>query len=120
MYQETSVPDAIKLTDYENKPLEGYYIESNEVRTQFGEQMIHTFQKKDGVKVSFWGFTAANRLLEHTSKGIMVKITYLGKSDVPNKYGNNSHTCSVFFDADDKLDNFKSADPEDNSEDLPF
>jgi len=121
-YQETKVEDAISLTDYENRPMEAYYIESKMVNTKFGEQMIHSFQKpEDGKKVSVWGFASLNRKLEHTPKGILTKVTYTGKSTEANKYGNLSHTCSVFFDTDKKLEGFKEVEPEieDNS-DLPF
>ncbi len=120
-YQETKVADAIRLTDYPDRPLEGYYLDSKEVQTKFNEQMIHTIQKEDGTTVSFWGFAAVDRLLEYTQKGVMVKITYTGKAAESNKYGNKSHTCTVFFDEDRRLDGFTETDPEvKNNDDLPF
>ncbi len=120
-YQETKSVDAVKLTDYQNKPMEAFYIGSKEVNTKFGEQQLHNFQKSDGTKVSVWGFTALNRLLEQTPKGILCKVTYTGKSEVANKYGNKSHTCSVFFDTDVKLDGFQEAEPQkEENDDLPF
>lgn len=121
MYQETKLVDAIKLTDYQDSPMEAYYIGSKPVDTKFGEQLIHSFQKEDGKNISVWGFTALNRLLEHTTKGVFTKITYTGKSETPNKYGNKSHCCTVFFDSDKKLDGFTETEltkEEDN--DLPF
>ena len=120
-FEETKLVDAISLSDFEGKPMVAYYMGSKEVNTKFGEQELHTFQKEDGTKISVWGFTALNRLLEMTPKGILCKVTYTGKSETANKYGNKSHTCTVFFDIDKKLDGFEPAMPEveDNS-DLPF
>lgn len=120
-YQETRLVDALKLTDYLDAPMEAYYLGGKEVTTRFGEQKIHNFQKADGKKLSFWGFTAWDRLLEQTPTGIMVKSTYTGKSETANKYGNKSHCCTVFFNEDDKLEGYEQAAPEaeDNS-DLPF
>lgn len=119
-YQETKLVDAIALTDHPNKPMVAYYIDSKEVSTKFGEQQLHNFQKEDGTRISVWGFTALNRLLEQTPKGILCKITYLGKSETSNKYGNKSHTCTVFFDEDKKLEGFTEPVVEDVSTDLPF
>ena len=119
--QQTKLVDAIKLTDFENKPMDAYYIESKSVDTKFGEQPIHLFQKEDGTKISVWGFTALNRLLEHTPKGVLTKITYTGKTETSNKYGNKSHTCTVFFDTDKKLDGFTEVELTDEEKDeLPF
>ena len=121
-YEETKLVDAISLTDYENKPMEAYYLGSKEVQTKFPEpQQVHTFQKQDGTIISIWGFTSLNRLLEHTPKGILTKVTYTGKTKEPNKYGNHSHTCTVFYDVDNKLDGFKEVEQENNDNDnLPF
>lgn len=120
-FQETHIPDAIRLTDYENKPMIAYFVNSKSVDTKFGEQQLHEFQKEDGSKIAVWGFTALNRLLEHTPKGILTKVTYTGLSKEKNKYGKQVHTCTVFFDEEKKLDNFKEPDVnvEDN-DDLPF
>ena len=120
-YQETETVDAIALTDYKDKPMEAYYLGSKEVRTKFGDQTMHEFQKADGTKISVWGFAALNKLLDATPKGIMTKVTYTGKSTTPNQYGNHSHICTVFFDTDMKLEGYQSepeADDENNS--LPF
>lgn len=120
-FQETKLVDAVKLTDFPNKPMVAYYIDSKEVNTKFGEQQLHTFQKEDGTKVFVWGFTALNRLLEQTPIGLLCKVTYTGKSETSNKYGNKSHTCTVFFDDSKKIDGYeeKPVVDEDNS-DLPF
>jgi len=123
-YKEQKATDAIKLTDYLDKPMEAYYIGSKSVDTKFGEQSLHEFEKKDGKKVSVWGFTALNRLLEHTTKGVLCKVTYTGKSETKNKYGNKSHTCTLFFDEADRTDavieNEPGAGGQDNPDDLPF
>ena len=122
MYEETKLTDALKLTDYLDKPMIAYFIGSKEVTTRFGEQAIHTFQKEDGTLLNFWGFTAWDRLLEQTPKGILVKSTYLGKSETANKYGNKSHICSVFFDKDNRLEGFEETPSPtvENNDDLPF
>ena len=124
-YQEVKIPDALKLTDYPDKPLQAYYIGCKQVNTQFGEQTIHEFQKDNGTKVFVWGFTALDRLLEHSPKGALTKVTYTGKSESKNKYGNKSHTCTVFFDEENKLSGFKEIiEPEDklkeDNQELPF
>ena len=121
--QEQKIVDAISLTEYLNKPLTAYFLGSKSVDTKFGEQFLHNFEKEDGTKISVWGFTALNRLLEMTPKGSFVKATYTGKSETKNKYGNKSHQCTVFFDPDKKLDGFKEVEPDihvDNNSDLPF
>ncbi len=119
--EQAKTVDAISLTEYPNKLMVSYYIDSKMVNTKFGEQMLHEFQKEDGTKISVWGFTALNRLLEYTPKGIEVEVTYTGKSEVANKYGNHSHTCTVFFDEDKKLEGFKEVEPEvENNDPLPF
>ena len=124
MYKEQKATDAISLTDFPNKPLEAYFLGSKQVNTKFGEQWLHEFEKKDGKKVSIWGFTSLNRLLENTTKGVLCKVTYIGKSDTKNKYGNRSHMCTLFFDEAEKLQGMPEAEPEedndDSSEPLPF
>ena len=122
-YKEQKATDAIKLTDFPNKPMEAYYISSKTVDTKFGEQMLHEFEKQDGKKVSVWGFTALNRLLEHTTKGVLCKVTYTGLSKDRNKYGKQVHTCTLFFDEDVKLEGAKQEEPvaeSDDNSDLPF
>ena len=119
--EQAKAVDAISLTDYPNKPMVSYYVDSKMINTKFGEQMLHEFQKEDGTKISVWGFTALNRLLEYTPKGIETEITYTGKLEVANKYGKHSHTCTVFYDMDKKLDGYQEVEPEiDSGDDLPF
>ena len=122
-YQEQKATDAISLTDYLNKPMEAYFLGSKQVNTKFGEQWLHEFEKKDGRKLSVWGFTALNRLLENTTKGVLCKVTYTGKSETKNKYGNQSHTCTLFFDEGDRTDAIIENEPEieiQDDSDLPF
>lgn len=126
-FKEQKTVDAISLTDYLNKPLTAFYIGSKSVDTKFGEQFLHNFEKEDGKKISVWGFTALNRLLEMTPKGTFVKVTYTGKSETKNKWGNKSHTVTVFFDPDKKLEGFEQQeeqpypfDTEETQNDLPF
>lgn len=120
-FKETQLADAISLTEYQDKPMVAYYIGSKEVTTRNGEQQMHDFQKEDGTKITVWGFVALDRLLEQTPRGILTKVTYTGKSKEKNKYGNHSHTCTVFFDTDKKLDGFEQPAPQiENDDDLPF
>ena len=120
-YQETKIPDALRLTEYQGKPLIAYFIGSKTVDTKFGEQMLHEFEKEDHSKLSVWGFTALNRLLDYTPKGVLCKVTYTGLSKEKNKYGKQVHTCTVFFDEDKKLDNFKEPEiDQTDNQDLPF
>ena len=121
-YKEQKAIEAISLTDFPNKPLVAYYLGSKQVNTKFGEQWLHEFEKKDGKKVSIWGFTSLNRLLEATTKGVSCKVTYTGLSEGKNKWGKQSHTCTLFFDETDKLEGIKEelGTEETTSDDLPF
>src|SRR3990167_8593381 len=123
-YREQKMVDAIRLTHYPNKPMEAYYLETKEINTRFGEQQLHVFEKKGGVKISVWGFTALNRLLEMTPKGTLCKFTYTGLSKDKNKYGKQVHTCTLFFDEDDKMRiegiPEHESEEEGNGSDLPF
>lgn len=125
-FQEQKIVDAISLTDYLNKPLMAFFLGSKSVDTKFGEQFLHQFEKEDGKKVAVWGFTSLNRLMEMTPKGTFVKVTYTGKSETKNKYGNKSHQCTVFFDVDKKLEGFEAKEEEphpfdsDDNNSLPF
>ena len=69
-YEETKLTEALKLTDYLNKPMEAYYIGSKEVTTRFGEQAIHTFQKADGKRYDFWGIQNSQSKTGHSWQGI--------------------------------------------------
>jgi len=124
-FKEQKSTEALKLTDYPNKPFEAYFLGSKEVQTKFGEQWLHEFEMPDGKKFQVWGFTALNRLLEQTPKGYYCKVTYTGKSKEKNKYGNQSHTCTLFFDEDKKKEGVVDDAPDvvfnqDNNQDLPF
>lgn len=119
MLREQKLADAISLTDYPNKPLEAYYIETKTVDTKFGEQNLHVFEKPDGKRVSVWGFTALNRLLEMTKKGVFCKVTYTGLSKEKNKYGKQVHTCTLFFDDEKHLEGV-AQEPEETEESSPL
>jgi len=41
MFQEQKTVDAIRLTEFKDKPLTAYYIGTKEVQTKFGEQQLH-------------------------------------------------------------------------------
>lgn len=118
-FQEVSL-NAVVLTDYPDTPMTGYYLGSREVDTDYGEALIHEFQKEDGKHVSVWGFTVLDKKLANIQKGILTRVTYKGKEQIKTKkYGlKDVHTCTVEMDPSksiaDKLpksdDGFKSVD----------
>jgi len=123
MRQEVKVESAVNLTKYPDKTLEGYYLGHKIVTGRFKEQLIHEVQKPDGKKVSVYGFTSLNIHLEQVDPGTYVWITYVGKSQDRNKYGNQVHVCKVEYDFEKKLDIPKQPEmPDDPGEpdDVPF
>ena len=122
MRQEVKIEQAINLTKYPDKTLEGYYMGCKTIAGKFNEQIIHTVQKSDNKKVQIYGFTSLNINLEQIERGVYVWITYTGKSVEKNKFGNNSHTCKVEYDIDKRLD-LPKVDKEEEDDDensLPF
>jgi hypothetical protein len=124
MRQEVKIEQAINLTKYPNKELEGYYLGHRLVTGKFKEQLLHDFKKPDGKKVSVYGFTSLNINLEQMEVGTKVWVTYLGKSKEANKYGQQTHMCKVECDFDDVTEVQKKAEipesTEPEPEDLPF
>ena len=136
-FQEVTL-SAIVLTDYEGQPLTAYYIGNKEVDTDYGESLVHEFQKEDGKRITVWGFTVLDKKLSMVQKGALVRVTYTGKEQIKTKkYGmKDVHTCKVEIDPTksiaDKLpkeDSFKPVDgkpddkpaaPNKKKDDLPF
>lgn len=132
-FQEVTL-NAVNLTEHEGLPLTGYYIGNKEVDTDFGESLVHEFEKEDGKHVNVWGFTVLDKKLAQIQKGMMVRVTYTGKENIKTKkYGmKDVHTCKVEMDPSrsiaDKLpkeDSFKpvtqnGAEKPAPKKDLPF
>lgn len=135
-FQEVTL-SAVNLTEYENQPFTAYYVGNKEVDTDYGESLVHEFQKDDGKRFNVWGFTVLDKKLAMVQKGAFVRVTYTGKEQIKTKkYGmKDVHTCKVEVDPTksiaDKLpkeDGFKNVDAKNGSEpaakkkdkDLPF
>lgn len=134
-FQEVTL-SAVNLTEYQDKPFTAYYIGNKEVDTDYGESLVHEFQKEDGKRFNVWGFTVLDKKLSMVDKGVLVRVTYTGKEQIKTKkYGmKDVHTCKVEIDPSksiaDKLpkdDGFKQVngdskkDPAPKKEkDLPF
>jgi len=121
-YQETKTSDAIKFTDYEGKPFEGYYLGSRVADTkEFGESTIHRFQsKKDNTVKEFWGFDRFNRLMMNVPARALCKITYLGKKAQSNDSTKTYHDIQVLHDAENILALDKAHVQKKENDDLPF
>ena len=80
--KEVELTPAIKLTDYKNKALIGYYIGKKKVetKTESGESLLHLFQEKDGTEVEIWSFEMLKRKLAKVPIGSLVKMVYTGYS----------------------------------------
>ncbi len=137
-FQEVTL-SAIILTDYQDQPMTAYYLGNKEVDTDYGESLVHEFQKEDGKRLTVWGFTVLDKKLSMVQKGTLVRVTYTGKEQIKTKkYGlKDVHTCKVEIDPTksiaDKLpkeDSFKpvqeegkkepAAAPSKKKDDLPF
>lgn len=119
-YQEAKASDAIKFTDYENKPFEGYYIGKRTIDTkEHGEATVHQFKaKSDGSLKEFFGFDMFNRKMLSVPSNCMTKITYLGKKAHAKDQTKSYHDISVLFDGKLKLG--ASDIPKQDNDDLPF
>jgi len=119
-YREIKTSDAIKITDFENKPFEGWYLGTRKADTkEFGEQTIHRFKSlKDGTNKEFWGFEKFNRLMMEVTPLTLCKIIYLGKKLQKDKT-KSYHDMQVLNDITNKINEQKES-PESDNDDLPF
>ena len=79
--KKAELPEAIKLSDHLQKPLQGYYIGKRKVdskKTDSGESLLHVFKEKDGTEVEIWSFDKLKRLLSRVPLGSMVRMVYTG------------------------------------------
>ena len=112
-YKEATQSEAIKLTEYKDKPFEAYYLGKKKIENRDGEYLVQQFIKEDQTEIEIWGFNMLNRKLANTPKGCLTKITFTGtKVDGDKK----QHECTVFFDQDKVLEGFQKKD----TDDLPF
>ena len=111
--QEATETEAIKLTEYKDKPFSAYYIGKKLIETDEDKYLIQQFIKEDKTEVEIWGFSMMNRKLANVPKGCFTKVTYTGtKVDGEKK----QHQCTVFFDEKKFLTNITKND----TDDLPF
>jgi len=101
--KKVELPEAIKLSDYLKKPLQGYYVGKRKIdskKSDSGESLIHIFREKDGTEVEVWSFDKLKRLLSRVPIGSMTKMIYTGTIQEGEK---NIHQVEVYFDSDDKI-----------------
>ena len=101
--KKVELPEAIKLSDYLKKPLQGYYVGKRKVdskRSDTGESLIHIFKEKDGTEVEVWSFDKLKRLLSKVPLGSFVKMIYTGTIQDGEK---NIHQVDVYYDDADKI-----------------
>lgn len=120
-YQEAKTSDAIKFTDYEGKPFEGYYVGKRKIDTEkFGEATVHQFKaKKDGTLKEFFGFDNFDRKMLSVPINCLTKITYLGKKAHPKDQSKSFHDIEVLYDINMKL-NSSEIPKQTVNDDLPF
>ena len=76
MNKKTGKPNPTKI--------EGYFIGSKDVETDFGPAKLHVFQTDKG-NVGVWGKTDLNRKLASAPEGAMVRATQNGTVKVPGR-----------------------------------
>lgn len=107
-FKEVESGNMIDLKKFLNQPLTGRLIGVKKVRTKNGESMVWSIivseGKMAGESVGVWGFTALNMGLEKASPGALVRITYTGRSEKRNNYGNFSHKAKVEVDDEAGID----------------
>lgn len=94
--------EALKLADFIDQPITGYYLGSKEIETDFGTSEVHDFYNGDKKSFfSFYGVSALNQKLKAVPQGSFVKITYKGKVQAKTKYGmRDVHNVIVAYDPD--------------------
>jgi len=99
----------LKLSDYLDKPMTGYYLGYKVHENEMGESKIHTIQIKSGKhagkRISFYGFGILNNMLEQqVSVGELIEVTYIGKLNIQTKFGKKDcHNAKLRVDHDDIL-----------------
>jgi hypothetical protein len=111
----------INIEEFIDKPIEGYYINTETIDTMFGESQIHKFKGKDGKDISIWGFTYLNSAMENVTQNALCRVTYKGKTKEKNKYGKYPHQALVEVDEDVVFERDVSSDiPDEETKTEPF
>jgi hypothetical protein len=108
----TTTATDIKKTP--NKPYEGTYQGSTDIKTKIGDQKIYNFVDDEGVPFGVYGFTNLNRAMETVQPGSVIRLTYLGTKNLQTKFGmKDVHQVKVEVHVEDGKEL-----PEDNLEDV--
>ena len=95
--------NATDIKESPNTDFVGYYLDSRQIVTKVGPQVIYKFENKDGEIFNVYGFTNLNRAMENVKVGTLTKLRYLGTKKVDTKYGKNKdvHQVAVEIDTED-------------------
>lgn len=83
--------------------VEGYYLGSKTIESDFGPGKLHIFQTEKG-NIGVWGKTHLNSLLSAELAGMMVLVTFEGMQKPAKKGRRPSYSYSVQYDEDNKID----------------
>ena len=87
--------------------VEGYYVGSRSVDTDFGPAQLHVLQTADG-NVGVWGKTDLDRKIAAVAAGSMIRATHTGQVKIPGR--NPMHKYKVEVDSEDTIDVGSAAD----------
>jgi hypothetical protein len=103
-YQEKFSGDADKTVALVNKgdSIEGYFIGSKEIESEYGMTKLHIFQTKEG-NIGVWGKTHLNKLLTPDLLGMMCFAEFTGMIQPKKKGRKPAYGYKVKFDPDKKV-----------------
>lgn len=79
----------------------GSYTGKREIPKPDGKKtFIYEFQDQDDKTFEIWGFGALDACMENVLVGALCRITYKGKAEKRNKFGNFSTLCTVEINDD--------------------
>jgi len=94
--------NTMDIKKHKDKSYIGTYLDSEQIQTKIGQQVIYKFEGEEGEKFSIYGFTNLNRAMDSISEGALVKITYLGMTNVETKFGKKDvHQVRVEVDMEE-------------------
>lgn len=85
------------------KSIEGYFLGSKEVQSDYGPGKLHIFQTRSGT-TGVWGKTRLNTLLTDDLRGQMVRATFTGMVQPSKKGMRPSYGFSVEHDNENTID----------------
>jgi hypothetical protein len=98
-----SAKETIRLGGEGNpSSVEGYFLGTRKVETEYGEAQLHAFQTKKGV-IAVWGKTIMNNLLAQVPVGEMTRVTFTGMGE-KKKGRNPAYLYNVEHDESEKID----------------